>query len=72
MKNDQATGKLPQYEEIKSHVQTVDPEHDHAFIASFSAPDDNELEIIILDSYHQGVTITLKSDGTYAVCPTGG
>lgn len=63
---------MNEFETMQQTITEMDPTSDHIFLAKFPEPDEDTLEITILDSYHQGVTLVLKKDGTFTSWPTGG
>lgn len=61
---------------IRGFVATQDAARDGLFIATVSAETDIEtgkmFDIFILDSHHQGISITLNEDGTWSAVACGG
>lgn len=62
---------------LRQHLKEADPTGDHVFLATFreeanAAVSDTDTHITILDSYHQGIKVTLYPDGTWSVVPMGG
>jgi hypothetical protein len=64
------------FDRLSAHLAEVDPTNDHIFLARFEeGENDNgrdEISVNITDSYHQGTSITLMSDGTWTMQPIGG
>ena len=59
------------FDRLSAHLAEVDPTNDHIFLARFEEGE-NEISVNITDSYHQGTSITLMSDGTWTMQPIGG
>ena len=65
----------PEYNIIRRWDQDENATGDnqyHATVTRDHTSDVYGIEVTILDTYHQGVTIVLRPDGTYSVHPTGG
>ena len=63
--------KHPEYQMAESWDMAMNPTRDNRYFAEVDR-DDLGMEITVLDSFHQGVTIVLRPNGTYSVHPTGG
>lgn len=61
---------------LARHICDVDPSTDHIFIARFEMGEndkgEDEINVNVTDSYHQGVSITLSADGTWSLVFIGG
>jgi hypothetical protein len=60
------------FKNVSEFAKEQNSSGDSRFIATVTVSPEGQIELEILDSYHQGIGIWLHPDGTYGAFPVGG